>query len=120
MAVCGRCGVDASVILTRRPPEGGEPVEARAFCTPCWEHHGVGVARLLPPRDWRVEISDPALTGIPRERVEYFLTIERIAPAADLEAIAAGLLQYSREAGRPLPPELQGFTRRHAPPRCIP
>ena len=117
MAVCGICGQDATVILSQRDAApGAAPLAARAFCTPCWRREGEALARLLPLPPWRLEVRDPELTGIPRERVEYFLTLERVAAEADLQAIAAGLRQRVRDSGRPLPPELVKFVERHARP----
>jgi hypothetical protein len=114
MALCTICGNDASVLLYRRPEGSERPLGLEAFCTPCWRREGESLARLLCEPQWQLDVRDPELTGIPAPRVEYFLALERVAAEADLEVLARGLREYSRESGRPLPPELRDFASRHA------
>ena len=115
MALCSTCGREATVILSRRSDRADSGVTARAFCTPCWKRQGDSLRVLVSGSDWQLDVRDPDLTGIPPERVEYFLTLERIASESDLQILAAGLQQYTSESGRPLPPELRDFAARHAP-----
>jgi hypothetical protein len=114
MALCSVCSREATVTLTRHAGTLERPLATRAYCTECWRREGNALARLLPLPEWQVDVRDPALTGIPLDRVELFLTLERILPETDIDALAEGLRQRVAETGLPLPPELRDLVSRRS------